>query len=57
MIDRYERGVTNPSLTKVAKLAEALDVEPAELLTGQENGVTSHLVFWQQSIDNCQYLV
>jgi transcriptional regulator with XRE-family HTH domain len=32
MIDRYERGVTNASLTTVAKLADALDVEPHELL-------------------------
>ncbi len=32
MIDRYERGITNPSLTTIAKLAEALEIEPAELL-------------------------
>jgi len=32
MIDRYERGITNPSLTTIAKLAEALDLEPHELL-------------------------
>jgi transcriptional regulator with XRE-family HTH domain len=32
MIDRYERGITNPSLTTIAKLAEALEVEPADLL-------------------------
>ena len=32
MIDRYERGVTNPSLTTVAKLAGALHIEPFELL-------------------------
>jgi transcriptional regulator with XRE-family HTH domain len=32
MIDRYERGVTNPSLTTIAKLAEALEIEPHELL-------------------------
>jgi predicted transcriptional regulator len=32
MIDRYERGATNPSLTTLAKLAEALEIEPHELL-------------------------
>ena len=32
MIDRYERGITNPSLTTIGKLAEALEIEPYELL-------------------------
>ena len=32
MIDRYERGVTNPSLTTIAHLAAALEIEPFELL-------------------------
>jgi transcriptional regulator with XRE-family HTH domain len=32
MIDRYERGVTNPSLTTIARLAEALEIEAADLL-------------------------
>ena len=32
MIDRYERGITNPSLTTIAKLAAALGIEPFELL-------------------------
>ena len=38
MIDRYERGITNPSLTTIAKLAEALEVEPAELLLEKKKG-------------------
>jgi transcriptional regulator with XRE-family HTH domain len=33
MIDRYERGITNPSLTTLAKLAEALGVEPYTLIS------------------------
>jgi transcriptional regulator with XRE-family HTH domain len=32
MIDRYERAETNPSLSTVARLAEALEIEPHELL-------------------------
>ncbi|HEV8505058.1 MAG TPA: helix-turn-helix transcriptional regulator [Chitinophagaceae bacterium] len=32
MIDRYERGATNPSLTTIGRLAEALEIEPADLL-------------------------
>lgn len=32
MIDRYERAETNPSLSTVARLAEALEIEPYELL-------------------------
>jgi transcriptional regulator with XRE-family HTH domain len=32
MVDRYERGITNPSLTTIAHLAEALEIEPADLL-------------------------
>jgi transcriptional regulator with XRE-family HTH domain len=32
MVDRYERGITNPSLTTVAKLAEALEIDPCELI-------------------------
>jgi transcriptional regulator with XRE-family HTH domain len=38
MIDRYERGITNPSLTTIAKLAEALEVEPADLLLDKKKG-------------------
>ena len=38
MIDRYERGVTNPSLTTIAKLAEALEIEPFELLQDKKKG-------------------
>lgn len=38
MIDRYERGVTNPSLTTVARLAEALEIEPADLLQDKKKG-------------------
>ena len=38
MIDRYERGITNPSLTTIAKLAEALEVEPYELLMDKKKG-------------------
>lgn len=34
MVDRYERGLTNPSLTTIARLAEALGIEPAALLAG-----------------------
>jgi transcriptional regulator with XRE-family HTH domain len=33
MVDRYERGVTNPSLTTVAKLAEALEIDPCDLIS------------------------
>lgn len=33
MVDRYERGVTNPSLTTIAKLAEALEVDPCDLIS------------------------
>ena len=32
MIDRYERGVTNPSLTTISHPAAALEIEPFELL-------------------------
>ena len=39
MIDRYERGVTNPSLTTIGRLAEALEIEPADLLQRKEKGV------------------
>jgi transcriptional regulator with XRE-family HTH domain len=38
MIDRYERGITNPSLTTLARLAEALEIEPAELLVDKKKG-------------------
>jgi transcriptional regulator with XRE-family HTH domain len=38
MIDRYERGITNPSLTTIAKLAEALEIEPFELLQDKKKG-------------------
>jgi transcriptional regulator with XRE-family HTH domain len=38
MIDRYERGVTNPSLTTIAKLAEALEIEPYELIMDKRRG-------------------
>jgi transcriptional regulator with XRE-family HTH domain len=38
MIDRYERGVTNPSLTTVAKLAEALNIEIIDLLQEKKKG-------------------
>ena len=38
MIDRYERGITNPSLTTIAKLAEALEIELAELLLDKKKG-------------------
>jgi transcriptional regulator with XRE-family HTH domain len=38
MIDRYERNVTNPSLTTIAKLAEALEIEPYELLQDKKKG-------------------
>ena len=33
MIDRYERGITNPSLTTIAKLAEALEIDPCDLIS------------------------
>ena len=33
MVDRYERGVTNPSLTTIAKLAEALEIDPCDLIS------------------------
>jgi transcriptional regulator with XRE-family HTH domain len=33
-ISGIERGTRNPSLTNILKLAEALDVSPAELFTG-----------------------
>jgi transcriptional regulator with XRE-family HTH domain len=32
MVDRYERGVTNPSLTTIAKLAEALEIDSCDLI-------------------------
>ena len=32
MVDRYERGLVNPTLTTIAKLADALGAEPHELL-------------------------
>lgn len=32
MIDRYERGETNPSILVVYKLADALDILPHQLL-------------------------
>jgi transcriptional regulator with XRE-family HTH domain len=35
MVDRYERGVTNPSLTTVAKLAEALDIDVCDLISSK----------------------
>jgi transcriptional regulator with XRE-family HTH domain len=38
MIDRYERGATNPSLTTIGKLAEALEIEPYELLMDKRKG-------------------
>lgn len=38
MVDRYERGVTNPSLTTVAKLAEALGIEIIDLLQDKKKG-------------------
>jgi transcriptional regulator with XRE-family HTH domain len=38
MIDRYERGITNPSLTTISRLAEALEVEPADLLVDKKKG-------------------
>jgi len=38
MIDRYERGETNPSLTTIGKLAEALEIEPYELLLDKKKG-------------------
>jgi len=38
MIDRYERGQTNPSLTTIGKLAEALEIEPYELLLDKKKG-------------------
>jgi transcriptional regulator with XRE-family HTH domain len=38
MIDRYERGITNPSLTTIAKLAEALEIEPYELIMEKKRG-------------------
>ena len=31
-IDKVERGVTNPSLTTIRRLADALNVSPADLL-------------------------
>lgn len=33
MVDRYERGITNPSLTTIAKLAEALEIDPCDLIS------------------------
>ncbi len=38
MIDRYERADSNPSLKTVAKLAEALKIEPYELLMEKKKG-------------------
>ena len=38
MIDRYEKGLTNPSLTTIARLAEALEIEPADLLQDKKKG-------------------
>jgi transcriptional regulator with XRE-family HTH domain len=38
MIDRYERGATNPSLTTIGRLAEALEIEPADLLQDKKKG-------------------
>lgn len=38
MIDRYERGITNPNLVTVGRLAEALEIEPAELLLDKKKG-------------------
>jgi transcriptional regulator with XRE-family HTH domain len=38
MIDRYEHAETNPSLSTVARLAEALEIEPAELLLDKKKG-------------------
>ncbi len=36
MIDRYERADTNPSIRTLARLAEALEIEPHELLMKKE---------------------
>ena len=38
MIDRYERADSNPSLKTVGKLAEALKIEPHELLIEKKKG-------------------
>jgi len=38
MIDRYERSDTNPSLTTIGKLAEALEIEAYELLIDKKKG-------------------
>lgn len=38
MIDRYEKGLTNPSLTTIARLAEALEIETFELLQDKKKG-------------------
>ena len=35
MVDRYERGVTNPSLTTIAKLAEALEIDACDLISSK----------------------
>ena len=32
VVDRYERGETNPSLLAIRRLADALQIDPCELL-------------------------
>jgi hypothetical protein len=38
MIDRYDKATTNPSLSTVGRLAEALEIEPYELLLDKKKG-------------------
>ena len=36
-ISGLERGIRNPTITIVAKLADALEIDPGALLTGSKN--------------------
>jgi transcriptional regulator with XRE-family HTH domain len=38
MIGKYEQGLTNPTLTTICRLAEALEIDPSELVPSKKKG-------------------
>jgi transcriptional regulator with XRE-family HTH domain len=38
MIGKYEQGLTNPTLTTICRLSDALEIDPSELIPPKKKG-------------------